>query len=505
MLKNSFMMSFFLILSSMLGFIAQILFARTFGASSEMDIYFKLLSVPAIITGLVSVVFTSVLLPIFAKFEEDERKLKHYFNSLWVYVLLFSIIFSVAGCLLTIYRLNNVNEMSETLKNTAIKVSVIVWAGSGFFIISSYFSAVLNFYKQFFKLAWTAMLPTSFMILFVLLFHKHIGILSIALGSLMAYIIQFMIFFKANKSYYSMSNLLFKRIPNYRQLLYQSFLVVLSLLPFTVFVPIGYLCASTLKEGSVSYLGYSQSFSAFLSVATSMGAAIVSFPNLVNDFAKGNIDSSLFKFEITLKYVLLISIFFASAFISIRVPILTLFYRRGNFTQDSVMMLADVIPWYLFSAVFISGLNLLRTLFYTKGEFKSIAILGVGIPIFYYFSANFLKNYFSIIGIGIANTISFFILFCLSIYLLQSKHKNFLKIEIMFFIVKNIIVALISYMFILYLFTWLLNFINPISSIMICLILFTLIYYILSRYIIKITEVYDIEKIVIIKIKSIRK
>ena len=52
MFKNSLLVSICLILSAFLGFIAQIIFANKFGASVEMDIYFKILSIPAIITGI---------------------------------------------------------------------------------------------------------------------------------------------------------------------------------------------------------------------------------------------------------------------------------------------------------------------------------------------------------------------------------------------------------------------------------------------------------------------
>ena len=56
---------------------------------------------------------------------------------------------------------------------------------------------------------------------------------------------------------------------------------------------------------------------------------------------------SLYKFEKTLRYVLLIAMIIAGLFIAIRIPILTLFYERGSFTVESVNNLASVIPWYL--------------------------------------------------------------------------------------------------------------------------------------------------------------
>ena len=122
-----------------------------------------------------------------------------------------------------------------------------------------------------------------------------------------------------------------------------------------------------------------------------MGISIVSFPDLADKFANEKGRDSLYKFEKTLRYVLLIAMIIAGLFIAIRIPILTLFYERGSFTVESVNNLASVIPWYLLAAVFVGGLNLLRNLFYSKGEFKNIAILGLIIPIIFY-SRRFFKR-----------------------------------------------------------------------------------------------------------------
>ena len=101
------------------------------------------------------------------------------------------------------------------------------------------------------------------MIFIVLLLHEEFSVRSIALGFCMALIIQFIILWKASKisfRTYSFNN---GQTPNKLLLLKQSFLVTLSLLPFTILVPIAYFWASKLEIGSVSYLGYSQSFAGF--------------------------------------------------------------------------------------------------------------------------------------------------------------------------------------------------------------------------------------------------
>ena len=217
-------------------------------------------------------------------------------------------------------------------------------------------------------------------------------------------------------------------------MLTQSFLVTLSLLPFTILVPIAYFWASKLEIGSVSYLGYSQSFAGFLSVAVSMGISIVSFPDLADKFANEKGRDSLYKFEKTLRYVLLIAMIIAGLFIAIRIPILTLFYERGSFTVESVNNLASVIPWYLLAAVFVGGLNLLRNLFYSKGEFKNIAILGLIIPIIFFILAGFLKEKFSFVGIGIAYAFTFFVLFFKCLFAKNEQENFFNKKFLTFFL-----------------------------------------------------------------------
>jgi len=500
MFKNTAIVTLFLVLSSVLGFIAQIVYVSSFGASSEMDIYFTLLSVPTIITGMAPVIFTSVLLPNFAKLKSVESELKSFINSLWSYILLFSILFAVIGCSITIYNIHIlIPNLSSKLHTTAIEVSLMLWIGSGVFIASSYLAAVLNYNKKFIKVAWTSVLPAFLMILLVMIFHNYIGIRSISLGLFLANLIQFTVFFKAVIPYFSLSK--------FKKLLTQTFFVILSLLPFTIFVPIGYYWASYLPNGSVSFLGYSQSFSGFLSVATGMGIAIVSFPNLADDFANGNGNEAFYKFELTLKYVLLISLFAAAAFIALRIPILTLFYQHGSFTQSSVIKLANVIPWYLVAAIFIAGLNLLRTLFYSMGEYKKIAILGIVIPVVFFILSGVLKDHFSVVGIGIANALSFTLLFISSIIVIKfkSKSKEFLSSNFLFFIMKNIITSIFAGFITTYTFSWISVSISQVPSITICFVLFTGTYFLIAKYIFKMTEIIVIENVITNQIKVVRR
>ena len=420
--------------------------------------------------------------------------------------MIFAILFTSIGVLLSVINMDLfISETQANLRNIGIQVSLMIWIGSGFIIMSSYLSAILNYNKKFFKVAWTSLLPASFMIIIVLLFHEKLGVRSISLGFCIAFILQFIIFFKASKISLNFSSFNIKQIQYKKLLLKQSGLVILSLLPFTILVPIGFFLASQLETGSVSYLGYSQSFAGFLSVATSMGVSIVSFPELADKFANKEGESSLYKFEKKLRYVLLIAMFAAGAFIALRIPILTLFYQRGSFDSESVNNLASVVPWYLLAAVFVAGLNLLRNLFYSKGEFKYIARLGLIIPIIFFVLAGFLKEIFSFVGIGVAYALTFAILFLMTVNYAKNKEVLFLTNNFLFFILKNAISVIIASLIVMLTLPFILNSTSQLISIACSLVIFLFVYLLSSKFIFRLNEIEQIISLLTSRLKSLNK
>ena len=332
MFKNTLLVTICLVLSGVLGLLAQIVFATSFGASVEMDIYFKILSLPAVVTGISAMIFSSVLIPTFAKFKSNQLELNKFIDSMYILILVFGFLFILIGAFISVINIDLfLPKNTPNLRQLGIQVSLMVWIGSGFAIMSGYLSAVLNYNKQFFNVAWTSLLPHLFMITIVLLFYKELGVPSISLGFSIANILQFIILLIASKISLNFYSFNINDIPFKKKLLEQYFLVSLSLLPFTILAPIAFFWASKLEIGSISYLGYSQSFAGFLSVTVSMGISIVSLPDLADKFANENLKSALYQFEKSLRYVLLIAMFAAGILISLRVLILTLLYQRGAF------------------------------------------------------------------------------------------------------------------------------------------------------------------------------
>lgn len=504
MLRSTLLVSICLVLSSILGFLAQIVYVSCFGASQEMDLYFRILSVPAVITGISPIIFSSVLIPAFAKIKSNKLDLNVFINSIWKFIALFSFLFVSIGLFVTIYNIDFfVSANTSNLRSIGKHVAILIWTGSGFIILSSYLSTILHYHKRFFLVALTSLLPSLFMILMVFLFNQSLGVRSIALGFFIAFTVQFIIFFKSTDLGNDCIEFKIKEILNRRLLVRQSFLVILSLLPFTILIPIAYSLATDLEHGSISYLGYSQSFAGFLSVAVSMGISIVSFPELADKIAS-HIDGShtLHKFEQKLRYVLLISMFAAGSFIVLRNPILELIYLRGSFTSESVQNLSRVLPWYLIAAIFIGGLNLLRTLFYAREDFKNIALLGLSAPLVFLILGWLLRERYSFVGIGAAYAITAGMLFFATLSFANKKDFKIANKRLLLFLFKSAISVIIVGIILTYLLSIMSEIKSQLTLISIALLVFTSLYILISKYVLKVDEISQLLYILRNKINS---
>ena len=447
MLKQAVVVTFFLLLSSVLGFVAQVSYASYFGAGIDMDIYFLLLAIPSVIIGIAPVIFTSIFLPHFSSIHTVDELMINI-KDLGKFVLFFSIAFSVSGCVLSLINIQSIiPNLPKELNSYARIVCCLLWGGAFCSLNSSYTAAVLNFQRKFYLVAFAAILPQSFMILSVVLFHRIAGVKSIAMGYILALFFQWMLF-SARTQWITFSiwtrN---ERVKKYKPLLIRAFLVLVSLLPFTIIGPLCYSFAADLSAGSIAYLGYSASFAGFFSVATSMGVAVVSFPDISFGLISTDIEMKkeiLKKIEASFKMVLFISIVISVFLIVLRVPLLTLLLQQGEFSKESVKIMSEVFPFFIIMAVCVSSLNLLRNVLYAKKEYGIIAMIGIVVVFLFVCSALFLREYFSLVGISIAYAFSFVAFFVIVNCWLSDNKFHFLGKRFYWDLIKFIIVSFIS-------------------------------------------------------------
>jgi putative peptidoglycan lipid II flippase len=438
--------SIFFVISGILGFISQLIYVQVFGASEQMDMYFSLISIPSIITGITPTIFASIIIPELSKYTHTQACVisKRIFR----YLFRINVFFSTLGCLCMYLFLNEIYATStEELRNLEVVLCVLIWVHTFFSILNGYLAGVHNYWGNFILISASPLLIYVCNILSVLVLGSQIGVCAIGVGTAVSVLIQFVIYMY----YYQtiVDNVQDDFEPNYdlnlKQILRLCILIAVSLLPFTAFGSIAYQWGGCLSTGSVSYLGYSHSFSSFLSVLASMGVATVTFPNIAKTIQNGSreeINNLFSTLERVLTFVVILNFAIITMFTIYRVPVLDLLMNRGAFTTESVLDLCEVLPYYLLGSTFISILNIVRNVYYSGSMHKQFALFGLGVTFLFMLAYILLRNNVNYVLVGVIENFFLFIFLLVSLLEINRKYASFG----LTFYLKNIINIVILYL-----------------------------------------------------------
>ncbi len=422
---RTFIISILFVVCGVLGFLCQMLYANYFGSGKEMDIYFSLLSIPAIITGATGTIFSSLFFPTFARIEKS--KLDDYIYKVKIYVSRIALIISIVGFGITYLNLSNIIDTDASdYYNLALLLSSLFWLNGYISIVNGYLASVQNYFRNFLIVSSTQLLVYVFIILSVVLLHDVLGVRSIAAGMVCSAIVSLII----NRYY---GNLFHKSNANVKiestKLITRVCMIIISFLPFHAFASIAYLWAGKLEYvGGVSLLGYSHSFSGFLSTAASMGMATVAFPDLARNLSSpddGIVYKGLMSFRGQLEVVFVFASFvavFASLFAH---PIIELLFMRGEFTGESVNNLSIVLPFYFVNGVLISIMNITRNVFYSLEKQKIFAIISAIVTLSFLGSSFLISESVNYVGVGIVEVTAMALFVALSLGYINSYKRIF--------------------------------------------------------------------------------
>jgi len=421
-MNKALIISLFYILGGVLGFIFQLILVRTFGASEETDIYFILNSFPSIITGIAPTIFVSVFIPKLASLEE--RQLGSSIRGLLIYVTYTAVIIAILGGVITSIYLNKLYEFtSDSSYTIALTINILFWLAACIAIINGFLSCVNNFFKFFIVVAATPLVTYILNILCLVFLSPWVGILCLGVSSILAVVLQFIIYaaqmrcIPILKKYTTDYSICFPLGTIASSVLFTG----ISLLPFTTFSNISYQWAGLLAIGATSYLGYSHSFSGFLSTAVSMGLSTVTFPDLAKSMKENNDDqkrNAILVFERSVIVVMVIGAFITVAFVAYNEQILKFLFQNESFNDSNVIDFSRVLPFYLCGGVIIGGLNIVRNFYYSVGLEKTLSYICLGAVILFILSFLIFRSHVNYIVVAIIeNGILLSLLLVLSFFL----------------------------------------------------------------------------------------
>ena len=332
----------------------------------------------------------------------------------------------------------NDSQIAFTAKILIIVIPTIIFS-----VMSNLLGALYQIEHKFVRPALVPIISTIISVLFVIIFSNKIGILGLAFGFLSGSVISFLLLSPIIRTY----NLKFKiKLRNVDILSFVKTVTPLLLtgLLFRSTGVIERIIASSLSEGSVSYLGYSNQILTALLTITASGIAITAYPTLSRLWSENKKNEIEVFFAKTIRVVLLISI---PVFISIIVfgdLFIKILFERGAFTSSSTINVGKALSWLMGAFIFQGLGSIVMKVFYLSGKTITVSLIG-SIELFIYLLLSFLlSKYYGFIGLAMALSFSSFIAVFLALFLINRTLIKIKYLSLFYYTLKIILVSAVS-------------------------------------------------------------
>jgi putative peptidoglycan lipid II flippase len=449
MLGSSITVSVLSLLVSIISFINQLVIAKIFGASGELDAYLVATSLPTLVSGVFAAVISYSMVPRLILYRNTKSNYASYTGLMTlafgaVAISIFLVGYASAPVLVeTLGR-----PLPVSLKNNAIMISKISWATTGITLIIGYLGAVHNAAKRFIVPVLSSIFPFVGMLVFGLFLGHSWRTPALAWGLFAG-----SVFAGAALLYRALSEMdftgshygLWRNIAGYFS---QTPLVMLAMLCFTAYQFIDAIWAPRIGPGNLSYLGYCQRILVALGTLLIAGPSVVLVPRFAEAYAEGRHKDFRDDMGRAVRTVLVFSAPLALIVSLLAIPIVELLFERGAFDSNATQGVASILPFMMTGMVAMLCVVILFRGLYVRSAFIPAAFLGVGGACIYYIMSLIFIDKFSLKGIGLAYNISWYTVMVFSLLLMWKNHVNelFSRANLVFMVQLAILLAVVYLM-----------------------------------------------------------
>ena len=396
-----------------LGLGREIVISNRFGAGIETDAFFIAFMIPNLLRSFLGEgALNSVFIPIFAEYlTNHDRKKAEYFASnilnILIIILIIVVILGVWGAPLLI-NIIAIGFKSNIYKyELAVNLTRIIFPYIGFVAVAALFMGILNSYNHFLVPALApAMLNISVIVFALTLSYKY-GIFAIAwgviLGGIGQALIQTPVLIRKKIKY---SFVVDFSDPGVKKLLKLLVPAMIGLAITQINVVVDRTIASTLIDGSISALYYSNRLVQFPLGAFGIAISIAIFPTLAKQTAKNDIAEFKKSLLFGLKILLFLTIPSAVGLMVLKDSLIRLIYEHGIFSRVATNMTASALLYYSIGLFAYACVRLITMSFYALKDTKTPVKIGIYIVFINIALDLILVRYLAHSGLALATSVA---------------------------------------------------------------------------------------------------
>lgn len=395
--EAAFLLGFFALLSQIMAVIRDRLFA-SMGAGVELDIYFASFRIPDILfVAIASFAALTVILPFFIeKLNTNKQQARDFINSIFTLFFLAIIIISIVVFFAVPYLVEiffsgfEVGAQEEVVLLTRILLLSPILLG-----ISNLFASITQTFRKFFVYALSPVLYNLGIILGLLFFYPHLGIIGlgfgVVLGAGLHMLIQVPVIiahgffprFSLKMPASEIKKILILALPR---------TIGLSVQQIALFVLIS--TAASMAVGSIAVFQLSLNLQSVPLSIIGVSYSVAAFPTLARLYSKNKTKQFIDQVLTATRHIIFWSIPIAVLFVVLRAQIVRVILGSGKFDWDDTQLTAASFAIFSLSVVAQSLILLLVKGFYAAGKTLVPVVANVlcagFIIIFAFFINNFL-------------------------------------------------------------------------------------------------------------------
>ncbi|VAX38513.1 Proposed peptidoglycan lipid II flippase MurJ [hydrothermal vent metagenome] len=399
----------------------QLVLARQFGTTDEMDTYVAAMSLPTVLSAVLVGSLNSAFLPVYmtCRLNDGEASAHRFSSQLGVWIFAVTALIATVSFLYPEFLMAKLHPgfTEEKVRQTAIIFRFLIWLTITNGLTS--FSGVLHHGEKRFRIpafSGLAGVGLTFSLLFIESYRSTpTGVAqAVLLGSIVCVLLQSKLFL----SCFSWSRKIHPVIKTF--FIRWSPIIIASLL-----VQIGELVNRSLasgKAGSISELGFAWRIISSMQVLMS-GFSVVIFPTLSAQHATNQMESFVTEVAHGWRFmaVLLIPICAGLAFFS--EPIIRDLFQRGEFTAEDTQKVAFLVVLFLgVLAGSVLGTIAVQTLNALKDTLTPALLAVIVIPISIFFKFQFGNTHsYGVPGIAVVTSLTFLFSVTILVFIIRKR------------------------------------------------------------------------------------
>jgi putative peptidoglycan lipid II flippase len=446
-LRASFIITGIQMLASMLGFLTNVILAASFGAGAEMDALLVSLTIPQLVLAAFAAATNFAVIPVLGDVEHRGDRVE-FIRTTSILITTFGL--GLAAISLTAWLASDhlVGMIAPGLPEGARRTAVALLAiQSPLILVSglgSLLSSIHSSRHDYFHGPLAGLLGAVVMLASVFFLHRHLGIVSAAVGGLGSALVVFFL-------------LLIPHLNRYPYRLIFSWQGSAALRILTLMAPlllgaivyrgdslIQRFVAASLPTGSISCLGYAQKVISLFSTVLASGMPVVALSHFAASVRKDDKLGLAASFTSVFRWVIFLCVG-SIGFIGIcGRELIQIMFMRGHF--DLGMTVETNKMLVLYSGVLFSGVvgTLITPVFYAHKDTRTVVLLGVSGTLLQIVLSFLLVRWLSVLGLPLAYSISNLAAVGAMFLVLRTKHLNFEVATILRFAIACLLAATFS-------------------------------------------------------------